>query len=86
MQFYSFLNLSLSDQRHSLFDLPLGKGPFTRRVGGKPKERSERVWKIPANPEFKPWTVQPKASRSTDGAILAHPQAVDSESREIPNC
>jgi hypothetical protein len=47
--------------------------PFYRRLGG-PQSRSGRVRKISPQLGFDPRTVQPVASRYTDGAILAPTQ------------
>jgi hypothetical protein len=45
--------------------------PLCTRLGGS-QDRSERVWKMSAVPEFDSRNVQPVASRYTDWAIPAH--------------
>ena len=59
-------------QRYTPTDLPPGKNryPLYRRLGG-PQGRSGRVREISPPPGFDPRTVQPVASRYTDGAIPA---------------
>jgi len=65
--------VGVGGQRHAPAALPPGKTryPLCRRLGG-PQGRSGRVRKISPAPEFDPRTVQPLASRYTDGAIPAH--------------
>ena len=63
-------------QCHAPAALPPGKTryPLYRRLGG-PQGRSGRVRKISPPPVFDPRTVQPVASRYTDWAIPAMPNA-----------
>jgi len=59
-------------QRHTSAALSPGKTRYAlyRSLGGS-ESRSGRVGKISPPPGFDPWSVQPVASRYTDGAIAA---------------
>ena len=61
----------MSGQRHAPATLSPGKRHVTHFTGDQVGSRSGRVRKISSPPGFHPRSVQPVASRYTDGAIAA---------------
>ena len=68
----------VGDRRHASVALTPGKTryPLHMRLG-RPQDRSGPVRKISPPPGFDPRTVEPVASRYTDGAIPAHGEMIE---------